>query len=250
MQVIVDGLLTEYERSGAGKTILILPGWADTTKSWSNITASLNRRHDVIAVNFPGFGGSQQPPTAWGLEEYAAFVAAFIAKLGITNIHAIIGHSNGGAIAIRGLAASTFSADKLILLASAGIRATDSGRKQSLKLVAKVGKAVSTPLPKSLKQKMRARLYSSIGSDLLVAEHMQESFKRVVSDDVQADAACIRVPVLLVYGDTDRDTPLAYGETFHALIPGSRLIPISGAGHFLQLDSPSEIVRHIEDFLR
>ncbi len=249
MQVIVNNLLAHYERSGAGKTVLILPGWADTTRSWSGVMSKLSQDYEVIALDLPGFGGSQQPTEAWGLNEYAAFVAAFLTKLNVSDVYGIIGHSNGGAIALRGLATERLTADRLVLLASAGIRNQGSSRKQSLRMIAKVGKAVSAPLPSSVRQRLRQRLYSSIGSDLLVAEHMQESFKLVVSDDVQADTSLLRMPTLLVYGEADTETPLSYGQAFHRLIPGSKLQTVAQAGHFLHLDAPGRVVKEIREFL-
>ncbi len=250
MQIIVDGLLTHYERSGHGPTLLLLPGWADTTRSWTQISKALAEQYDVISLDIPGFGCSQIPPEGWGLNEYTTFIGHFLAKLQISELYAFIGHSNGGAMAVRGLAQSKFKTQKLVLLASAGIRNRQTARKQSLRMLAKVGKAITAPLPGTMKQRLRGWLYRSIGSDMLVAEHMQESFKRVVADDVQSDAARVSLSTLLIYGDQDTDTPVAYGQMLQAAIPGSRLTVLSGVGHFVHLDAPERVLQEVQEFLQ
>jgi pimeloyl-ACP methyl ester carboxylesterase len=85
---------------------------------------------------------------------------------------------------------------------------------------------------------------------MLVAEHMQETFRRVVTDDVQADAARLTLPVLLIYGEQDESTPIGYGEQFHQLMPDSRLQILPDAGHFVHTDRPDDVEKAIREFLK
>ncbi|MDB5181835.1 MAG: MhpC4 [Candidatus Saccharibacteria bacterium] len=250
MQVITDGLMTHYERAGKGRLILILPGWADTSSSWLPIQKALSATYDVVVLDEPGFGRSQAPHEAWGLDGYTEFIGHFLDKIGAVDLHAVIGHSNGGALAIRGLSRQKFTASKLILVASAGIRSGGSGRKNAFRILAKVGKIASVPLPSSVKHKLRSKLYTSIGSDMLVAEHMQETFKKIVTDDVQADAASLKVSTLLIYGDKDTSTPVEFGSAFNNLIQDSNLEVIDGAGHFLHVENKDRLVKSIQGFLK
>ena len=72
-----------------------------------------------VVPDLPGFGGTEPPPAAWNVTNYAAFVHEFLKKLAVQPF-AIIGHSNGGAIAVRGVGQGLLQADMIILLASAG----------------------------------------------------------------------------------------------------------------------------------
>lgn len=249
MQIIVDGMLAHYERAGKGPVLLILPGWADTSRSWIALQTDLRKSYDVIILDMPGFGGSQAPSTAWGLAEYSGFVRQFIQKLNPGPIHAIIGHSNGGSIAIKLLSGNLLEADRLVLIASAGIRDRQKGRKGALYLAAKTGKALTAPLPRSVRQGLRARLYRQAGSDLLVAEHMQDTFKKIVAEDMQAAAPSVQVPALLLYGTEDKDTPPSFGERYAGLIPSSKLVMIPGAGHFVHVDEPAAVNKNLLEFL-
>jgi pimeloyl-ACP methyl ester carboxylesterase len=248
MHVIVDSLLTQYETTGAGKTIVLLHGWGDRAAGMRALQAHLAKKYRVIAVDLPGFGGTQAPPAVWGLDDYAQFVAHFLTKIHATPT-VIVGHSNGGAIAIRGVALRWLTADKLILLASAGVRGTQKGRLGIVKAITKVGKIATKPLPKAIQHRLRAKVYQAAGSDMLVVEHLQETFKRVVSEDVRADAAKVSVPTLLIYGEQDTQTPPAYGELLHQAIDGSTFELIGDAGHFVHLDQPTRVYNAIEEFI-
>lgn len=50
----------------------------------------------------------------------------------------------------------------------------------------------------------------------------------------------VRVPVLLVHGDLDHETPLPHSVAIHAALPGSRrLLVVRGAGHNDVLSRPA-----------
>lgn len=249
MQVVVDSLLTQYARRGSGKTVLILHGWGDNSKGMAALTSELSQKYDVIAVDLPGFGGTQQPPEPWDLTNYAQFVQHFLHKIDASQLYAVVGHSNGGGVAIRGLAGGLLKAKKLVLLGSAGIRGEYKGRNRALRMVAKTGKAITMPLPKSVKSKLQRKVYKTIGSDMLVVESLQETFKKVVNDDVRAEAQKITIPTLIVYGQNDEQTPPRYGEIFKQAIAKSHLHIIPSAGHFVHLDQPQQTTTLIEEFL-
>lgn len=248
MNVIVNGLAISYQRSGKGKQLLLLHGWADSQATFDAVTKRLEKHYDVIRVDLPGFGGSQDPDVAWGLDEYADFVQAFVKKVGLTP-YGLVGHSNGGAIAIKAIATLRSKPEKLVLIASAGIRGREPLRKLALKMVAKTGKAVTWPLPVAARQRLRKKLYGSIGSDLLVAPHMEETFKRITGEDIQSDAMMLELPTLIVNGTEDIATPLAYAETFNHAIEGSELAVVDGASHFVHQEEPELVVERMEAFL-
>ncbi len=247
MQVVTNSLLTNYTRQGRGKTVLLLHGWGDSIAGLKPLIDSLSKGRDVIAVDLPGFGGTQAPSTTWGLDDYASFVEAFMQKIN-TKPDVVIGHSHGGAVAICALA-NGLDSQKLVLLASAGIRGEYKGRIKALRLVTKFGKLLTSPLPASTKKKLRTKVYSSVGSDMLVAEHLQETFKKVVTDDVREDAQKIKLPTLLIYGDQDTSTPVRLGQLLADSIKGSKLVILPGIGHMLPTEATEEVSKQIQEFI-
>lgn len=248
MTIIVDNLLTHYELRGKGKLVLLLHGWGDSAKGFAGLTKELAEKYQVLAVDLPGFGSTQVPRTVWDLDNYAQFIEALLQKLELNQPYAVIGHSNGGALAIRAVAQRNLSPQKLILLASSGIRTGQSLKRLAFKIIAKAGKAVTFWLPPSKRQALRAKLYGAAGSDMLVVPELQETFKRTVRQDVQLDAAKVTIPALLIFGRDDQDVPPADGATYNQLIKDSQL-KIVEAGHFVHQDQPEQVIKLIKDFL-
>jgi pimeloyl-ACP methyl ester carboxylesterase len=250
VNVIVDELLVNYQLSGSGKLVVLLHGWGDNGAGLEVIQTSLSRTYQVLSLDLPGFGGTQPPKTVWDLDNYARFVAATLTKLKLADPYALIGHSNGGAIAIRGLSLGLLKPQKLILIAAAGIRTGASLKRLLLKIIAKTGNLATIWMPERYRRNLRESLYGVAGSDMLVAPELQETFKKSVRQDVQADAASITIPTLLIFGENDRAVPVRDGHTYKALIVGSVLEIVSDAGHFVHLDQTDKTNRLIQEFLK
>jgi pimeloyl-ACP methyl ester carboxylesterase len=249
MQIIVDNLLTMYDIRGEGKLVVLLHGWGDSAKGLSSLSQALSKKFRVLSIDLPGFGNSQAPKTVWRLDNYATFLQHSIEKLGMPEPYALIGHSNGGAIAIRAIGLGLVSPKKLILLASAGVRSGRTSRKVALTAVAKAGKLTTAWMPAQYRKALRGKLYAVAGSDMLLLPELEATFQKVVSQDVQEDAAHIRLPALLIFAENDMAVPIENGKKLHKLIKGSRLEVLPGAGHFVHLDQPAEVTYLIEGFL-
>lgn len=249
MQVVTDNLLTNYVRQGSGKKILLLHGWATSLADYTEVTDELHKNYDVTSLDLPGFGASETPKGDWGLKDYAKFVANFCKKVGLDELYAIVGHSNGAAIAIKAVAGGDLDPQKLVLIDASGIRTGQKGRLGAVKLLTKTAKIASLPLPSKTRKKLKEKLYTSIGSDFLAADNMSSSFKKIVAEDMRTDASKILVPTLLIYGEEDDITPVSYGELYHQLIDGSSFEIVAGVGHFILRDKPKVVVKLIKDFL-
>ena len=69
--------------------------------------------------------------------------------------------------------------------------------------------------------------------------------------DQQETLAAFRGPALVMMGEDDRLCPRDRHELMHALIPGSRLAVVAGAGHLPTLEQPqattAELIRWLEE---
>lgn len=250
MNVVVNGLMTNYQKVGRGKVVVCLPGWGDTITTFSKLVAELKEKYTVLALDLPGFGGTQAPSKAWSLEEYANFTAAWLDKIKAGRVYAIIGHSYGGATAITGVGEGHLACERLILLASAGIRGNKSLNQKTLSLVAKIAKYPTYLLPRRYRNKLRRGVYEALGSDMLLLPHMEPTFKEIIRQDVRQKAKQVAVPTLLIYGSADNQTPVSDGRLLAEAIPNSNLKIIDGANHFLHHDSTGQVSRLIKAFLR
>lgn len=247
--VIVQDLLTSYSTIGVNTQpcILFLHGWGDSKETFLPFMQELEEYY-CVAVDLPGFGASQVPQKVWELSNYSTFVKAFIAKLKVRPA-IIVGHSNGGAISVYGLAHDDFHADKLILLASAGIRDVDKLKKSALKVFAKSAKVATKVLPKKTQNSIKKRAYQKIGSELHLVPGMEETFKKTVSYDISKDATQVKIPTLLIYGDDDTSTPSHYGEKLHGLMPYAKLQILPGVGHMIQHEDPKQAILYMKEFI-
>ena len=244
MKVIVDGLMTEYVEYGKGKVILFLHGWGSNMAVFNDlIKFTMCDRGDIraVALNLPGFGGTDRPSTGWGVGEYAEFVAKFIKKLGLKDIYAIVGHSFGGRIMLKGVGEGQLSANKLVFMGSAGVKPPISTRRKMLKLGKPLAKL---PGFKNLAAKMRSSDYAAASGV------MREVFKNVIGEDLTGYMPKIKQPSLLIWGENDTETPVSDSEIFAAKIPGSTLHVVQGAGHYAFLDQPYKVARLMTEFLK
>lgn len=249
MQVIVNDLLTHYEKQGQGKVVLLLHGWGDSSAGLKDLIKALSKNYQVIALDLPGFGATQPPKEVWKLDNYASFVADFLSKLSIEQPYAVVGHSNGGALSLRAVSLGAFKPKRLVLLAASGIRSPRKAKRLFVKVLAKVGNLATVWMPERYRHGLRRSLYSAAGSDMLVVPGLEETFKLTVRQDTQKDAAKINVKTLLIYAAKDQDVPVADGERYNQLIKNSQLEIIDQAGHFVHRDAPDEVSRLIKDFL-
>ena len=70
------------------------------------------------------------------------------------------------------------------------------------------------------------------------------------AERISRDAHLITQPTLLLWGDNDREIPLADGERLHATIPGSRLIVFSECGHLPHEEYPDAFTNVVIDFVK
>jgi pimeloyl-ACP methyl ester carboxylesterase len=59
----------------------------------------------------------------------------------------------------------------------------------------------------------------------------------------------IATPSLVVWGRDDRIVPLECGERYAKALPRARLEVIEGAGHFVEMEKPTELAQLVTGFV-
>ena len=249
MNVVVNGLMTNYRKTGSGKVVVLLHGWGDNQETFAKLTELLKDHYTVLAVDLPGFGGTQQPPEAWSLSDYSRFVAKLLEKINIKEVEALLGHSFGGAITVNGVGKKIINTKKIVLLASAGIRNKKPLRLKVLKAGAKVGRIPLYLLPDNKAKKVKFFLYKKAGSDVLLLPNIRQTFVKTVREDVRELAKNISQPSLLIYGGKDRETTAHDGKLLAAALRDSKLEILPEAGHFLHQEKAEQVARLIKEFI-
>jgi pimeloyl-ACP methyl ester carboxylesterase len=246
--IIVDNLLLRYyyfSPKGAKKTLLFLHGWGVDSLSFGKLVDRLTtKKYAVYLLDLPGFGQSQMPETVYNVDDYSNAVSQFVKKMGLKDL-ILIGHSFGGRIAIKIAAENPGYLDKAVLVDTAGI-ATASTMKRILSVLAKIVSPIFKP---DFMQPLRKRFYFLIGSEYLENEKLSMIFSKVVSENLTRTVAQIRIPTLIVWGENDSVTPIYFGRLMNKLIPKSKLIIFSNAGHFPFIDNPNKFIEALTEFI-
>lgn len=252
MKIIVDNLALRYRDEGKGPVVVLLHGWGQELTTFDHFAAELSKHFRVIRLDLPGFGQSQRPDSVWGVLSYVKLVRNLLNKLNIEQPFALIGHSFGGRIAIKGTASGILMAKKLVCIDSAGINSSNSIRNLSFKAVAKAGKwALKLPLFAPLRKPLRRKLYSAAGAtDYLDAGPMREIFLKTIKEDLRDEAKKIRIPTLFIWGEDDTVTPLAEAREMSNRISASVVRVVKEAGHFSYLDQPEKVASLTQEFLQ
>jgi len=242
-------LKINYMREGSGSPLLFLHGWGADLTSFNVLADALKKRYDVIALDFPGFGKSDEPKTPWNLDDYTAFTESFTKDLGIIN-PVLLGHSFGGRVSIK--LASKVNPPKIVLMNSAGIKPKRSTSYYFRVYGYKFFRTVAAlPLLKwILSEPLEAyrAIYSS--SDYKQASPiMKQVLSKVVNEDLRHHLKAINVPVLLIWGDQDQSTPIEDARLMEKLIPDAGLVVYEGAGHFSYLEQPAKTLTILGTFL-
>ncbi|MBQ9139246.1 MAG: alpha/beta hydrolase, partial [Ruminococcus sp.] len=126
----INGIKINYEEKGEGELIVLLHGWGSNIKLFANLIDLLSKKYKVAAMDMPGFGESQEPPSAWCVDDYADFVIEFL-KAYDTKKVMLLGHSFGGRVIIKLNSRENlpFEITKVILVDSAGILPPKSNKK-------------------------------------------------------------------------------------------------------------------------
>jgi pimeloyl-ACP methyl ester carboxylesterase len=245
----VAGLRVRCARCGSGDPVLVLHGWGASIEAVRPILAALRDVATAYAVDLPGFGESDPPPEPWSSVEYARFVDALLDALDIDRA-TVIGHSNGGRVAIRLAVDFPARVDKLVLVNSAGIRPRRTVSRRARVALFKAGKLAARAGGRP-GAALHARIARRVASaDYLGSGPLRGTLVRLVNEDLRDCLPGIRVPTLLVWGDRDRETPLADGRLMEALIPDAGLVSFPDAGHFSYADAPGSFAKVVRYFVQ
>ena len=116
------GIDLYYERYGFGKeTLVILPGWGDTRKSFNYLIQVLQDYYTIYIVDYPGFGNTKFPNYNMTIYDYSDLIHEWLESLKLGN-PVLLGHSFGGRILITLTGYYGYSYKKIILMNAAGIQ--------------------------------------------------------------------------------------------------------------------------------
>ena len=251
--VTVDGLNVAYFDEGSGPVVLLLHGWGAPAETYRLIIDHLAGYCRVIAPDLPGFGRSDEPPEAWPPARFAAFVNAFATALGLTEA-VLIGHSNGGRIALHLLTEEcAFQVKKVILMDAAGLKPHRGFSYYWKVYTYKAARwffslpGIRSLFPDAVEKARRRRGSADYRA---ASPIMRQSMVMAVNEDLTKRLPSVKASTLLIWGEKDTATPLCDGQKMEKLIPDAGLVTLAGAGHFAFAEQWGQCRRVLDVFLK
>ena len=259
----VDGVRIHYVEAGQGPPVVLIHGWNASTFSFRYTIPELARDHRVVALDLKGYGYSDRPAEGdYSLATQAELVQRVMDRLGIDRAD-VIGHSMGGAVAMRLAVQHPELVSRVVLVDSVTMaefrRAIRFGRllKPLLPLAAplalhrdRVGRAVFRTAVHDPAH-LTTEVLEGYFRPLRMKGHLRALARQLVDrrQDKLVDPARIWQPTLILWGEHDRWLPLVHGETLARQISNAKLAVVRGAGHLPLEEQPATCNQLLLEFL-
>ncbi|MFB6098164.1 MAG: alpha/beta fold hydrolase [Salinibacter sp.] len=250
-------LNAEVRGPSAGASLLLLHGWGRSLQDMRPLAQDLSDTYRTHALDLPGHGASPPPPEPWGVAEHAQAVHEYIQNEAGERV-TIIGHSNGGRIALYMASRSAFASviERLVLISPSGVEPERSWTYHLRSGLATLLKAPVQALPAPVQAPAEDWLRHSLVWHLLGSSDynaqegvMRETFVKTVNYHLNGELRRIDAPTLLFWGTEDEAISRRQMKIMEKRIDDCGLVELAGAGHFGHLDQPESVNSGIRHFL-
>jgi pimeloyl-ACP methyl ester carboxylesterase len=227
------------------KKIIILHGWTKTIDKWKPFTEELSKMGiSVNLLKIPGL--TEKLDKVWDLSDYVKWLKNIVSKE--TDKVVLIGHSNGGRIALAFTNQYPEKVEKLILIDSAGIYHNELPHRIKLfifKFIAKIGKKITTS------RALEDLLYKLAreGDYKKSSPITKQTMINLLNSNKDLNIYQVKTPTLIIWGREDKITPLSDGILMNNLIENSKLKIIENARHSPMFTNTQEVARIIYENL-
>jgi pimeloyl-ACP methyl ester carboxylesterase len=111
----IDGVKLHYMTAGHGPTVILLHGFAETSRMWKPIMPLLAEKFTVIAPDLPGIGDSSIPADKIDMKTSASRIHALVRSLGIEKAR-VVGHDIGLMVAYAYATQFPAETEKLVVM--------------------------------------------------------------------------------------------------------------------------------------
>ena len=237
------------------KTIVFLHGWPLSHKQFEyqfDVLPSMGYR--CIGIDWRGFGNSDKPFDGYTLDRLADDIRAVVGTLQLENF-ALVGHSTGGAIAIRYMTRyNGYGVSQLVLVDAAapiGFSAETANQYLTQTL---------NDRPKMMQNVIDGFFFQYITgpfSDWFFQMGMQAAgwstaaiIKLLRDLNLYAELPEISAPTLIIHGIHDKVVPFSQAKEVNELIPNSQLVPFKYSGHAGFWEERDKFNRLLTQFIR
>ena len=253
--------LLSLTRAGSGEPLLLLHGMGSSRRDFTAVVDLLVPDFDVLDVDLPGVGRSPALAVRPTVGAITDAVERTLDAQGVGPVH-VLGNSLGARVAIE--LAVRGRARSVVAISPSGLnvppeRLVQGAGMALARVVTRTAAPLIEPLSRSkvgraaLLAPLKARPWSTSPDEAIGAREgfadSRDFWRTLLWGlvlDVPRGLDRIDCPVTLVQGVADW---VASGQTvrYLPLVPGSRFVPLTWAGHAPQSDRPRRIVRMVRE---
>jgi pimeloyl-ACP methyl ester carboxylesterase len=267
----VAGVPTYVVDAGEGPPVLLIHGYGDTADSWRRAVPGLLRDHRVVALDMPPFGRSARLEDVKLLDFYSDFFPAFFDALELERA-TIIGHSLGGAVALRLAIDQPRRVERLGLVAPAGLGSAPPWWWHAFTARPLWQGALSIPTPftgplvkRGLREFLEWRLFANpraLNDEIALFVSMHGSagdLKALLAaghacidcytGKLLERSAALKVPLWMLWGRKDGLVPSLHARAFQRLHPKAAVHILDDCGHYPHIELPQRFNRLLRRWL-
>ncbi|MEA2748936.1 MAG: hypothetical protein QOI41_3079 [Myxococcales bacterium] len=271
-----------HKTLGKGPPLVLVHGLMTSSYSWRYVMEPLAKHYRVLVPDLVGSGATDKPlDLVYSVANVARFLAAYVRSVTAEPVY-LVGNSLGGLYAVRalldGAAHGRHLARRFVLMHAPGY---PSARTRTLNVLlgapvlggvlASMVASVSHRWPTTFVAKNVHYLRNDMMSQEEAAEYGglfstmdgARVFARILHQSVDPHehakiigelrarvtrGEAFPCPTRILYARKDVMVPAEFGPLYHADIPGSELVWMDDASHFLQVDAPERTVEQITSF--
>jgi non-heme chloroperoxidase len=247
-------LYVEDINPGGSKTIVFIHGWPLSHKQFEyqfDVLPAMGYR--CIGIDWRGFGNSDKPMSGYTFNRLADDIRTVVGTLQLDNF-TLVGHSTGGAIAIRYMARyNSYGVSKLVLIDAAAPTGF------STETANKFLKETLNDRPKMMQEVTDSFFFQYITphfSDWFFQMGLQAagwSTAAVIvllrDEELHEDLPKIVAPTLIIHGIHDKVIPFAQAQELNQNIRNSHLVPFQYSGHGAFWEERDEFNRLLTQFI-
>lgn len=256
--VDVDGVLAWREQGPRERpAVVFLHGLGGSRTSWGPQIEGLSECFRCIAWDMPGYGASA-PVRPLTLAAIADAVARLLDAAAVSRAH-LVGESFGGMHALHVALRHPDRVDRLVLANTSpafGLDGTDPDAWRSARLAPLDAGLAPADIAEDV---LTAIAGPGLSSEMLAMR--VAGFARVPADGLRAAVEClpghnlldaldeIESPALVIAGQLDRETPVAYAQALADGLCHAELVVLEGVGHLAVTEAPATVNRLMLQFL-
>lgn len=238
--------------------VVFLHGVGGGAQLWTNQLHSFAPHYRAIALDLPGYGGSQPLPET-SMRTYAEAVAAFVEALGLRE-PVLVGHSIGGMIVQTYMAEALGPVRAAVLAQTTPAFGGKDPRWAEEFVAARLGPLDRGETMQSLAPTIAASLLgedphpgafelAKASAAAVPEETWRASVLALVGFDQRAALARIAVPTLAIAGSKDGNAPAPTVAKMAEKVPGAEYVCLDGIGHLAFAEAPDAFDAAVLDFL-